>query len=963
MRLRLAATLAATAAALSIACSSDRALGPNVPPPTFARGGAGAPLIYITEIMSDPTKVADAAGEWFEVFNAGATPVDMQGWRILSGVTATPETHIIASSVVVPAGGFAVFGNNANSATNGGVTEAYSYATSITLNNSNTDWLALKDAGNALVDSVAYSARSGATIVAPTFTPSAGISRAVTDINLDYTLLGGGNWANTPVGTTYGLGDRGTPGSGPYAPVVAGGPPASVTITPAPAQVVLGSTRGFSATARDVNGLISATTFTWFSSDGQIATIDNAGVATGVALGQVTITVTTANGVSTSTTLDVVPQSVGSIIVAINSPRQAPVGYVKPAFPTVRDANNQTISPTPALTWSSSDNSIATVDTLGYITAVAVGNVTITATAANNVSGSNTFTVIPATAPTNAHYLNHVEFGVPTDNNPSDDILITRPQYMLSYNAARGGPNWVSWDVNASVFGAAPRCDCFSPDPQLPSNVYHVVDLDYRNGGYDRGHMVMSEERTDTDQENAATFILTNVLPQAAENNQGPWLGFETYINDLARLQGKEIYVVSGGEYASNPGTLKSAGLVQIPDYTWKIAVVMPAGQGLGNVTSYTDLQVLAVRMPNLTTAGGPASAVGIRNQPWQNFLTTVNQIESATGYDFLAALPDPIELLVEANDQPPVADAGGGYAGVEGGSIAFNGSASSDPDNDPLSYAWDFGDGQTGAGAAPSHSYTDNGSYTVTLTVSDPAGATATATTTAAVVNAPPVIGAFTVSGAPAAIGATLNAAVSFTDPGSADTHTTSIAWGDGATSVVPGEGAVSAGHAYAAAGLYTVSVTVTDNDGGVASQSTSNVVVYSTTAYIQGTGYYSPGLVQNLDVNVRYTGATLGNRLRFARNGKQFVFEGITFNWLVVTADKAVMRGSGHVIGGTTTYQFALVVRDPNHRTNRADGVRLKVWDAATGNVIYDDQPGQPDYADVVSPLLDGSLMIRRP
>src|SRR5678816_208904 len=115
-------------------------------------------------------------------------------------------------------------------------------------------------------------------------------------------------------------------------------------------------------------------------------------------------------------------------------------------------------------------------------------------------------------------------------------------------------------------------------DRQLPSDVYHVVDFDYRNGGYDRGHMVQSESRTTTDQENAATFLLTNILPQGAENNQGPWSKFENYLNDQARaLNGvatkHEVYVVAGGIYGTSPETLKGEGKVAIPDYTWKIAV------------------------------------------------------------------------------------------------------------------------------------------------------------------------------------------------------------------------------------------------------------------------------------------------------------------------------------------------------------------------------------------------------
>ena len=454
------------------------------------------------------------------------------------------------------------------------------------------------------------------------------------------------------------------------------------------------------AVGKDVDDHNSPTTFTWLSSDPTIATISATGLATGVNEGTVNITATSANNVSATTTLSVAAAGgAGSVSIAINTPRQAPVGYTKPAFPTVKDVDGNNVTTSTTLTWSTSNTGIATVDNLGYVTGVAPGPVTVKATAPNGVFGTTSFTVIAGDAPTAAIYRNHLEFGTPTDNTPDDEHLLVHRQYVESYNKNRGGPNWVSWDLNSSQFGPAPRCDCFSADQTLPADFYHVVDFDYRNGLYDRGHMAQSESRTTTDQENASTFLLTNILPQGAENNQGPWSDFENYINDLARgttanPTRHEIYLIAGGLFAPNPGTLKGEGKVAIPDYTWKIAVIMADGKGLADVHSAADLQVIAVEMPNLITPGVPASSVGIRNNPWEMYKTTVDQIESQTGYDFLSALPDRIELLVESGDRPPVAVNGGSTTGVEGSPVSFDGTASSDPDGDALTYAWDFGDG-----------------------------------------------------------------------------------------------------------------------------------------------------------------------------------------------------------------------------------------------------------------------------
>jgi hypothetical protein len=87
---------------------------------------------------------------------------------------------------------------------------------------------------------------------------------------------------------------------------------------------------------------------------------------------------------------------------------------------------------------------------------------------------------------------------------------------------------------------------------------------------------------------------------------------------------------------------------------------------------------------------------------------------------DGLLSDSEAITITISAGNHPPVSNPGGPYSGATGQPIAFDGSGSSDPDGNTLTYAWDFGDGGTASSALASHTYAAAGSYLVTLTVTD---------------------------------------------------------------------------------------------------------------------------------------------------------------------------------------------------------------------------------------------------
>jgi len=182
----------------------------------------------------------------------------------------------------------------------------------------------------------------------------------------------------------------------------------------------------------------------------------------------------------------------------------------------------------------------------------------------------------------------------------------------------------------------------------------------------------------------------------------------------------------------------------------------------------------------------------------------------------------------------PPVVNPGGVYTGAKGVAIQFDGSASYDPNGKAVTFSWSFGDGGTSTQVKPTHAYLRAGTYTVTLAVRDASGLVTTAVTQAIIPNAVPVVSVF--AGATILRGETYAAAGSFSDP-DPDTWTATVDYGDGGGAqalALSATGAFSLTHTYGAAGVFTATVAVSDNDGGTGTRG-AQVTVWSPQQGIQ--------------------------------------------------------------------------------------------------------------------------------
>jgi endonuclease G len=234
--------------------------------------------------------------------------------------------------------------------------------------------------------------------------------------------------------------------------------------------------------------------------------------------------------------------------------------------------------------------------------------------------------------------------GAITNVGSPNNYLMTKTQYALAYNSSRGTPSWVSWHLSSAWKGAAARCDCFAADNTLPSGFFSPGSTSYSGSGFDRGHMCPSEDRDGSSTDNAATFLMTNMIPQAPRNNQITWVALENYCRTLMNA-GNELYIISGGYGSGGSGsnggttTTLSNGNIAVPSRVWKVVVVLPVGaDDVNRVSSST--RIIAIDTPNTQT---------VTNQTWGFYRTSVDAIEAATGLDLLSNINDSLEPSLES--------------------------------------------------------------------------------------------------------------------------------------------------------------------------------------------------------------------------------------------------------------------------------------------------------------------------
>jgi hypothetical protein len=209
-------------------------------------------------------------------------------------------------------------------------------------------------------------------------------------------------------------------------------------------------------------------------------------------------------------------------------------------------------------------------------------------------------------------------------------------------------------------------------------------------------------------------------------------------------------------------------------------------------------------------------------------------------------------------------------------------------------------------------------------------------------------------------------------------DTHTAVWNWGDHTTSAgtvteANGQGSVTGSHVYATAGIYPVTLTVTDQRGAFGSSTAipGVIVIDLLVGSITGNGAINippVGFVAALaatksnkltfHLSAKYAGGQpvpLGNTA-FDFIATHRIFRSTHLDWLVISGRTASYEGSG-TINGAGSYNFFVSAESGGRGASK---IRIRIWDQSTGSVVYDSQPGDPINAAPRTPISTGKITL---
>lgn len=217
-----------------------------------------------------------------------------------------------------------------------------------------------------------------------------------------------------------------------------------------------------------------------------------------------------------------------------------------------------------------------------------------------------------------------VAYGLPTNKG----ALLCRTGYALAHDEERKTPLWVAQRMTPErLVNRVSRSDRFVPDPDLPRGKRAELE-DYRGSGYDRGHMAPAADMRWSREAMMESFYLSNMAPQVGPGmNRGIWANIESTIRRWVAARG-ELFIFTGPIFEPQVKPLQAIGpnRVTVPSHFYKI------------VFDPVRVETIAFVVPN---APHP-------NRSIDEFITSVRDIESRTGLDFLNRISPAVQNAIE---------------------------------------------------------------------------------------------------------------------------------------------------------------------------------------------------------------------------------------------------------------------------------------------------------------------------
>ena len=206
------------------------------------------------------------------------------------------------------------------------------------------------------------------------------------------------------------------------------------------------------------------------------------------------------------------------------------------------------------------------------------------------------------------------------------ETIIDRDGYALGYSPEHRQAVWVIYKLTAGEVGSrvAGRSNNFRVDPEIHSQ--QAEPEDYRNSGYDRGHLAPAADMAWSETTMSESFFMSNISPQQPAFNRGIWAKLEAQVRAFAVAEG-ELYVVTGPVLSADSTATIGAGRVAVPTGFYKVIYDLTP-----------PCKMIAFMLPN-----------GGSRRPLQDFVVTVDMVEAATGLDFFPRLPEPEERELES--------------------------------------------------------------------------------------------------------------------------------------------------------------------------------------------------------------------------------------------------------------------------------------------------------------------------